>query len=321
MDNQSWTQFDIYTSTQGVEPLGAALIDIGYPAFAIQDPADFEKLLKGESGRWDYIDDDLMKLKDAETTVTVYLPDNEQGRDGLMAVADALARLKALDTVGEWGRLTHTLSGVNEEDWASAWKKYYKPFKIGPRLIVCPSWEDYAPKAGETVMKLDPGMAFGTGTHESTRLCLDGLQEMISGGESVLDIGCGSGILSIAALLLGAKQALGVDIDAVAVRVAEENAALNGVGNKARYLCGNLTDHVTGRYDIICANIVADIIIQLSETVPDYMNPGGLFLVSGIIDTRAYEVLSFAEGQGFRLKSRRDDGGWVSMLFGWERPY
>lgn len=309
----TWTQVDIFTTTQGLEPLGAALMEIGHPSFAITDAADFESFLAGNSGRWDYVDDSLMALREAESKVTVYLPDNQQGSDGLVAIREMLARLKSLDADGEWGRLACELSGVQEEDWATAWKKYYKPVEIGSRLVICPSWEDYDNREGRAVMRLDPGMAFGTGTHETTRLCLECLEDTVTGGESVLDVGCGSGILSIGALLLGAKSAVGVDIDEIAVRVAGENAALNGVENAARFFCGDLADKITGQYDVICANIVADVILRFAPQISGLLRKGGSLLVSGIIEAREEEVGAALTGLGFQLAGRLESGGWVCM--------
>ena len=308
-----WTQVDIYTTTAGLEILGSALADIGHPYFSVVDAADFEDFIDGKQGAWDYIDDGLLKLREAETTITVYLPDNRQGRDGLAAIRGMLERLKAADTEKEWGRLECSLSGVKEEDWATAWKKYYKPVTIGKKLIICPSWEECDP-AGRIMMRLDPGMAFGTGTHETTRLCLEALEDAVSEGLSVLDIGCGSGILSIGALLLGAGSALGVDIDQIAVNSARENAALNGVSDRARFLCGNLADRVDGTYDIICANIVADIILLLAPGVPRLLKPGGRFIVSGIIGERESEVTDALVRLGFTQHERRGENGWVCLV-------
>ena len=312
---QNWIQVDIFTSTQGLEPVGAALAEIGFPAFSIQDAADFADFLAGKNGHWDYIDDDLMRLKDAETTVTVYVPDNSQGQDALPAIREMLMRLKEWDTEQEWGRLELTLTGVREQDWAGEWKQYYKPVKAGEKLVICPSWEEYSAAAGETVLLMDPGMAFGTGAHDSTRLCLQALEQIVTAGAEVLDVGCGSGILSIAALLLGADRAVGVDIDEVAVRVAQENAVLNGVGGKTSYICGDLARDITGKYDIVCANIVADIIMRFAPDVPAFLKEDGLFLVSGIIDTRGDEVIAFVTAQGFVLRERRESGGWLALLF------
>jgi ribosomal protein L11 methyltransferase len=258
------------------------------------------------------VDDALLSLREAETAVTVYLPDNQQGADGLLAIREMLARLQAMDTEGEWGRLTYELSGVREEDWATAWKKYFHPVPVGKKLLICPSWEE-APADGRLIMRLDPGMAFGTGTHETTRLCLEALEQHIHGGEEVLDMGCGSGILSIGSLLLGAKNTVGVDIDEVAVRVATENAAINGVESKASFLCGDLADKVTGDFDVICANIVADVILRFAPLVPGFLRPGGVFVVSGIIEPREADVREALEALGFRQTARLESGGWVCI--------
>ena len=308
-----WTQVDILTSTAGIEPLGASLMGLGINGFSIQDAADFESFLAGKQGHWDYIDDDLMKLREAPTVVSVYLANNQQGNEILAAVRSELDRLRGLDPAGDWGKLTFTLKGVREEDWATAWKKYYHPVKIGQKLVVCPSWEKYIPEPSETVLLLDPGMAFGTGTHTTTRLCLLMAEELVQGGERVLDIGCGSGILSVASVLLGASHASGVDIDSVAVRVAGENAALNGVSSKTEYLCSNLAESAKGRYDIIFANIVADAIISLLPDVPPLLTASGSFILSGIIDTREHDVLDAVEKTGLAISGRMEDGGWVAL--------
>ena len=202
---------------------------------------------------------------------------------------------------------------VDEEDWATAWKKYYFPTRVGERLVVCPSWEDYAPAPGEVVLTMDPGMAFGTGTHDTTRLCMQLLEKYAAPGVKLLDVGTGSGILAVAALLLGADSAVGVDIDEVAVRVAKENAAANGVGDRAAFLAGDLADRVDGRFAVVTANIVADVILRLIPDLGRFLEPGGVFIASGIIDTREADVVSALEGAGYRLADRRESGGWVAL--------
>lgn len=308
-----WTQATIYTTTQGVEPLGAALLELDAGGYTVQDAADFQAFLEGKEGHWDYIDEELLQLRDAETALTVYLPGNAQGKEQLAALRKALARLKAQDTQREWGRLECELKAVREEDWSSAWKQYYAPLRAGERLVVCPSWEQYVPSPGDVVLKLDPGMAFGTGGHDSTRLCMRLLEKYLPAGARVLDLGCGSGILAVAALLLGAEHATGVDIDEVAVRVAQENAALNGVAGRADFLCGNLADSVSGTYDLIFANIVADVILAFLPDVRRLLAPGGVFIASGIIDTREQDVLAGLPGAGLAVQSRLESGGWVGL--------
>lgn len=309
----NWTQIDIYTTTAGIEPVGAMLLELGVNGYEVRDAADFEAFLEGKPGRWDYIDEALLRLRGAETALTVYLAENGQGEETLGALRRALERLRALDTRGEWGRLEVALRTVREEDWSTAWKQYFKPVKVGERLAVCPSWEEYASAPGEVVVRIDPGMAFGTGTHDSTRLCMRLLEHYVRPCARVLDIGCGSGILAVSALLLGAGEALGVDIDETAVRVAGENAALNGVAERCRFVCGNLTDRVSGRFDLILANIVADIILELAPQVPAFLAEGGVFIASGIIDTREEEVLAELLKEGFSLLAREISRGWVAL--------
>jgi ribosomal protein L11 methyltransferase len=309
--DQNWTQVDIETTTAGVEPVGAMLLELGLGGYAVRDSADFEAFLSGTRGRWDYIDEELMKLRDMPTAVTVYLAENEQGAERLTALRQGLRRLRALDAAGEWGALSCALSGVREEDWANAWKRYYKPVKVSERLVVCPSWEPYEPAAGEVLLRLDPGMAFGTGTHETTRLCLRMLDRFDPAGKAALDIGCGSGILAVAAMLLGADSALGVDIDENAVKVAKENAALNNV--PAQFRQSDLTGGVTGKYGIVFANIVADAVISLSAQIPPYLADGGVLIASGIIDARERDVLEAFGRAGLRLVHRAGENGWVCL--------
>lgn len=313
-----WTQVDIFTTTAGIEPVGAALLELNVGGYQVQDAADFEAFLEGKVGHWDYIDDDLMKLRDAETTLTIYLAKNRQGVEQLEALRKALNRLKAADVNGEWGRLEYALAGVREEDWSTAWKQYYHPTKVGERLVIRPSWEEYEAQPEEVVVRLDPGMAFGTGGHDSTRLCMRLLERYLPEDARVLDLGCGSGILAVAALLLGAREAAGVDIDEVAVRVANKNAAMNGVAARCTFFCGNLADRVSGKYDLIFANIVADVIISFLPDVRGLLAPGGVFITSGIIDTREPDVLAALPDAGLAVRERLEAGGWVGLCCAWE---
>lgn len=304
----------IYTATAGVEPVGALLLELDCGGYEVRDSADFEDFLAGKSGHWDYIDDELLKLRDAETVLRVYLAKDARGARQLGQLEDGLARLRALDTEGAWGRLALRLEDVREEDWAESWKQYYKPVKIG-RLVIRPSWEAYAPAPGETVLAMDPGMAFGTGTHDSTRLCLQLLEEYARPGAQVLDVGCGSGILAVAALLLGAQSAIGFDTDETAVRVARENARCNGVQAQARFHCG-VAQAPGRRFDIICMNIVADVIIGYLPQIPDLLAPGGVLIASGIIDTREADVLAAIGQCGLGVLRRKASGGWVALAAG-----
>ena len=280
----------------------------------IEDAQDFDEFLHDTTPHWDYVDQAVMeKMKDCETCVTIYVADNPQGMEELMQVRQILARLKAQDPDGKYGRLELEMKDVDEEDWSNAWKKYYHPVQVGEHLVVCPSWEAYDRKPDEVVLTLNPGMAFGTGTHDTTRLCMELLEKYITPQDTVLDVGCGSGILAITAALLGANKIIGCDIDEVAVKVAGENAALNGVQDRIAFHQGDLTSQVEGSFQIICANIVADVIIRLSEDVGRYLAKDGIFITSGIIDTREQDVLNALEQNGFQVIERRTSGGWVAL--------
>lgn len=199
-----------------------------------------------------------------------------------------------------------------EEDWINNWKKYFKPIPVGEKLLIRPLWEDEYDAQGRTVLHLEPGLAFGTGTHETTRLCLELLERYVTPGIDFLDMGCGSGILSVAALLLGAKSAVGVDIDPLAVKTAVENAATNGVAERFSGICGNLAEKVTGKFQVVAANIVADIVIELSKDAPRFLTKDSTYIVSGIIDTREEDVLA-AIAPTFQVIERREERGWVAM--------
>lgn len=310
----NWTEVKIYTTTAGIDPLTGSMLDLGLQGFMIEDAQDFDEFLHDTTPHWDYVDQAVMeKMKDCETCVTIYVADNPQGMEELMQVRQILARLKAQDPDGKYGRLELEMKDVDEEDWSNAWKKYYHPVQVGEHLVVCPSWEAYDRKPDEVVLTLNPGMAFGTGTHETTRLCMELLEKYITPQDTVLDVGCGSGILAITAALLGANKIIGCDIDEVAVKVAGENAALNGVQDRIAFHQGDLTSQVEGSFQIICANIVADVIIRLSKDAGRYLAKDGIFITSGIIDTREQDVLNALEQNGFQVIERRTSGGWVAL--------
>ena len=299
-----WTDVQIGVPVKDLETASAiAQMAVPYGIY-IEDYSD----LMEEAPRIAHIDliDEELMAKDRENAIIhIYISPEE-------SPAEAIAYLTArLDQ--EPIPYTVDTDPVKEEEWATAWKDYYHPTRIGRRLVVCPTWEDYAPEEGELVMRLDPGMAFGTGTHETTRLCLAMLEKYVTPGCKMLDIGCGSGVLSIGAVLLGASEAVGVDIDATAVRVAAENAAMNRVEDKTRYLCGDLTDKVTGVYQVVCANIVADVIIRLAPQVGAFMAENAVLLVSGIIDSRQEEVAQALEQEGFSILESAEEKGWCAM--------
>lgn len=316
-----WTEVNIYTTAEGIEIICSKLMDIGIKGFVIKDSDDFNEFLENKNGQWDYIDDDLMGLADCETSITVYLPCNNQGADMLLAVKSMLAEMKSADSEGIYGRLEAELSSIREEDWANNWKQYFKPFKVGKKLAVKPSWEDYSDKE-RIILEIDPASSFGTGQHHTTRLCLEFLDECVKNGDTVLDMGCGSGILSIASILLGAESASAVDIEENAVKTAEENAVKNNIpAEKYRTFFGNilcdesLAGKIDGKYDIITANIVADVLIAMKDYFMRYLKTGGILIVSGIIEERMEEVVTAIESVGFIKQNVSIKEGWAAVRF------
>lgn len=317
-----WIETNIYTTTEGIEPLCGRLYAVGLNGVQIKDAADFNDFIENETQYWDYIDESLEPLKTCETCVTVYLTDDADGRELLSHIRGTVAELQALDSDGRFGRLAIELSGINEEDWANNWKKYYKPFYLGRKLLIKPEWEtlDEADSEGKVVLSMNPGHLFGTGTHHSTQLCMVELEKYVQKGDRVLDLGCGSGILSILTLLLGAENATAVDIDPAAPATAGENLALNGL-DPARYrvLVGNVIDdealraQIGGDYDVVVANIVADVIIAMSGAAYAQTKRGGIFITSGIIAPRGDEVKAALTAAGFAIIDVHDQSDWLCI--------
>ncbi|WP_294490411.1 50S ribosomal protein L11 methyltransferase [uncultured Ruminococcus sp.] len=318
----NWVEVDIFTTSEGIEPVTGCLLGLGINGFVIKDAADFEEFLNDKSVNWDYIDDDLMGLKNCETTVTAYLPENAQGLDYLEAVKAELKALKQRDAEKKFGRLEYELKNVREEDWANNWKQYFKPLEIGDKLLIKPSWEEVSEGETRNILEIDPASSFGTGQHNTTQLCLELVEKYLKDGDRVLDLGCGSGILSIGAVLLGAGDCVAVDIDANSVKIAGENAEKNHISpEKYRAVCGNVIDdaalvsEIGGGYDLLCANIVADVLIGMSGLFAGFLKPGGRLIVSGIIDMRKDEVLDKIKEQGFELTEIREKEDWVAASF------
>lgn len=296
-----WTEIKISIDTKDIDRAGdIANMVVPYGIY-IEDYSELEDEVMNIA-HIDLIDEDLLAKDRSKAFIHIYLePD--------VNPAEALSFLSERYTAEG---ISHTLDTASamEEDWRNNWKKYFNPTPVGKKILIRPTWRDDFDAEGRTVLNLDPGLAFGTGNHETTRICLECIENYVKEGCSVLDVGCGSGILAIASLLLGAGKVVGVDIDEVAVRTAVENAELNKVDGKFTAICGDLTDKVSGKYDIVVANIVADAIISLSAGVKDFMNPDSVYITSGIIDTRADEVKECLE-KDFNIVERYEKNGWV----------
>ena len=313
-----WLELHIDTTPAGLEPVSDLLRDQGIEGLVIEDEGDFHSFLEQNRQYWDYVDEGLEQSMAGKCRITFYLEDSEAGYRTLAMTRIALQPFKEAHPA--FGSLLLTMENVEDADWENNWKAFYKPMEIGERLIVIPDWEEADPN-GRVALRLNPGLIFGTGSHATTRLCLQALERLVQPGMRVLDLGCGSGILSIAALLLGADSAFGCDIDDKAVDVAYENAALNGIG-KDRYTVRagdvlsdkRLRADMGAGYDIVVANIVADVIISLAATARDLMAPGGYFLCSGIIDDRAAEVKGKLVENGFTILEDNSSEGWYSYL-------
>ena len=313
-------QIDVYTKSEAVDVLVMRLSELGITGFVIHDSADFDEFLENKDANWDYVDDELMGLKTVPTHITLYLQDNPQGLETLTELKGALADFK-VESSDFYGSLEIKIDNVKEEDWANNWKQYYKPFNVGEKLIIKPSWENVENTGGRKILEIDPASTFGTGQHHTTKLVMERLEKIVNEGDRVLDLGCGSGILSIAALLFGAESAVMVDIFENAVKTAGENVEKNGF-DKNRYMayCGNviedsaLRERIGGGYNVIAANIVADVIIAMSGLFGDFLAKDGTLIVSGIITERLPEVLTALEGNGFKVVSLSEEEGWNAIV-------
>ncbi|MCL2704189.1 MAG: 50S ribosomal protein L11 methyltransferase [Defluviitaleaceae bacterium] len=319
-----WLEVNIETlsSPDGlpVELVIGALMETGITGVQTLDDYEMKLFLENNPDFWDYADEELLNAVQGKALVRFYVED-EFAAETLITVRQGLERLKTGEFGDNLGSLELSAKSVDDADWADNWKKYYKPFRVGEKLVIRPEWEDFASGAGDVVLSLNPGQVFGTGLHQTTRMCLEALENLDCAGAKVLDLGCGSGILSIAALLLGAETAAAVDIDRSAHRVVAENAEMNGIrGGKLRIFTGNvlndsaLADGLGSGFDIVLANIIADIVIEMTPLVKKKLAAGGRFISSGIISQRLEDVLCCLEENGFRVIeiTRRDE--WAAVI-------
>ena len=306
----TWIEVRVITKSEALEPISGIFYSLDCKGVAIEDPED---ILGREQGplTWDFADINVLEHKGKVAVVKAYFAEEDNIEDVLEYVNERLTELKEMGLdLGE-AKVEH--EKMHEEDWANTWKQYYKPTKVGEKIVVKPIWEEYEAKDGELVVDLDPGMAFGTGTHETTIMCIQSLEKYVKEDSTVFDVGCGSGILAIAAAKLGAKLAVGVDLDPVAVESSIENVGYNKLKN-IEILHGNLVEVIDGKADIVVANILAEIICILTDDVKRVLKDGGVFITSGIIHDRVDMVCEKLEATGFEVMEKNRDGEWNCIV-------
>ncbi|HDX7083014.1 TPA: 50S ribosomal protein L11 methyltransferase [Clostridioides difficile] len=308
----NWIEVTIKTTTEAVEPITNILYEQGAGGAVIEDPKDFLFQKKNELD-WDYVEEEVFKKNEEDDVlIKTYVSEEKNVMEFVEIIKQKVLGLK--DFAIDIGEGSVSLDQVNEADWANAWKAYYKPTKVGQRVVVKPTWEDYAMQEGDLIIELDPGMAFGTGTHETTSMCIRELEKYVNKDSKVFDIGCGSGILAIAAAKLGAKEVVAVDLDEVAVKVAKENVLENKVEKSVSVMHGNLTDVIKDKADVIVANIIADIIKILAKDVQNFMKEDAIFISSGIILDKVEEVKESLIENGFEIVEVQKLGEWSAIV-------
>ena len=298
-----WTDIRLTVSKADAEAAEAVATMIAEGGIYIEDYSDIEEQVE-QIAHVDLIEQELLDKPRDTVIIHMYL---EPGASPVETLALIAARMEAAGIP-----YTSETEGVEQEDWQNGWRKYYHPMDVGQRLAIVPSWQDY--DTDRVKLILDPGLAFGTGGHETTNLCLEVLDERVKGGERVLDIGTGSGILAIGAAMLGAKDVLAIDIDPVAVRVAKENIEHNHLSDRVRAVEGNLLASSDGVCDLCVANIIADVICMFAQPLVDHIVPGGLFICSGIIKEREQDVVNALTAADYTILETKRKGEWVAML-------
>jgi ribosomal protein L11 methyltransferase len=305
-----WSELSIHSTQEAVEPISNILHEAGASGVVIEDPEDLVKLWDTTFGKTyelnpeDYPDDGVL--------IKAYLPVNSFLGETVDEIKEAVNNLMLYDI--DIGRNTVSISEVNEEEWATAWKKYYKPVKISNKITVIPTWEEYDPAEGEVVVELDPGMAFGTGTHPTTRMCIQAVEKVVKTGDRMIDVGTGSGVLSIAAAKLGVSRVTAFDLDDVAVKSARLNVKLNKVQDIVTVKQNNLLDHVEETADVITANLLAEILLRFPEDAARVTKPGGYFIASGIIKAKGRQVEEALTAHGFTIAEKLQSEEWIALI-------
>jgi len=307
--DKEWMEVKVITTSEAVEAVSGIFYNTNVEGVSIEDPEDLE-FKKKHPGDWDYFDESILSSKE-DAILKGYYKFDENFDEYVTYIKQSVAKLGDFDI--NKGKGIVTVTKVNEQDWENNWEKYYKPAKVGNNMVVKPLWENYEKKPNEKIINLNPGMAFGTGTHETTKMCIIALEKYIKSGDTVFDIGCGSGILAITSSLLGALKVIGVDLDEVAVTSAKENVLHNDLTN-VQILHGDLLDVVKGKANIVVANIIADVIIHLCDVIPQFLISGGHFIASGIINDKKDEVVQKLNQSGFEIIEVTKDGEWTAVV-------
>jgi ribosomal protein L11 methyltransferase len=310
----NWIELTITTTEEASDAVSEMLMNIGAGGVAIDDPNEIMREIS-KLNSLDYVDEALIKPIEQDVIIKAYFSDHLNLEELKQLVKEKINFISGfLDT----GKGTITTSKINDQDWSENWKKHYKPFHISERVVIKPTWEEYRKKSDEVIIEIDPGMAFGTGTHETTSMCAKFLERYLKEGNTVIDVGSGTGILSIIAAKLGAKKITAIDIDAVAAKVTRENCALNHVEDIVEVYEGTLNDIAVEKSDIIVANIIADVIIDLAKIVENYIKEKGLLITSGIIKEKKDRVIETYTQKGFTCEETAEDGEWVAIVFKWQ---
>ena len=308
--DMKYKEITVVTTTEASDAVSEMMYSIGAKGVNIEDPNDF-RMMNQDPSSWDYVEDELLDKLGDDVKVKGYFSELEFKDEMMEELNFKIGELAGFGL--DAGKKIVSLLEVDEEDWANSWKKFYKPVKVGEHLVIKPSWEEYVPEDGDIIIELDPGMAFGTGTHETTTMCMKLIESYVKPGMDVFDVGCGSGVLGISSAKIGAKKVICVDLDPVACKVALENAVINNVQDKVEVRNGNLLDVVKEKADVVIANIIADIIIAFSHNVEKFMKDGAVFISSGIIKDRKEDVLNKFKEKNFKVLKILEEGEWCAI--------
>lgn len=305
-------EYKIFCSSDGAEKVSEVLTDTGYLTFEVDDTQTAKDMLSAKKTyEWDYFDESL--LDEHEASVTLYFPYEESSEKEMKRISELIRQLREYDAEGKYGRLAAVSRTADDAEWKDEWKKYFKPSKVTDDIVIKPSWEDYEAAPGEKIIEIDPGMAFGTGTHATTRMCIKLIEKYLHNDDAFLDIGCGSGILSIAAGLTGCRNINGFDIDPDAVEAARENAAKNHMESFIKIFQGDVTKGTDIKADVAAGNLMAEIIMSIADSIPDILNENGIFIASGIIVEKRGVVLDSLKNAGLEILEILEEEGWCAV--------